>query len=67
VPFSVATLVGAIPWNLVLAYAGFQLGANYERVAAALGPFTLPLGILILILIIVAYYYGRRIGEVETR
>jgi membrane protein DedA with SNARE-associated domain len=66
-PFSVATLLGAIPWNLVLAYAGYQLGANYERVAAALGPFTVPLAIVILILIIVAYYYGRRIGEIEAR
>jgi membrane protein DedA with SNARE-associated domain len=66
VPFSLATVAGAIPWNFVLAYAGYQLGANYQRVESALGPFTLPLAILVLVLIIVAYYYGRRMGEAEA-
>jgi membrane protein DedA with SNARE-associated domain len=64
-PFSVATILGAIPWNLALAYAGYKLGQNYERVASALGPFTLPLAIVVLLLIIAAYYYGRRLGEDE--
>ena len=67
IPFSLATLAGAIPWNFVLAFAGYQLGANYERVANAIGSFTVPLAMLVLILIIVAYYYGRRIGEEEAR
>ena len=65
VPFTLATILGAIPWNLALAYAGFKLGQNYERVATALGPFTIPLAVVVLLLIVVAYYYGRRIGEVE--
>jgi membrane protein DedA with SNARE-associated domain len=66
VPFTLATIVGAVPWNLALAFAGYKLGQNYERVANALGPFTLPLAILVLLAIIVAYYYGRRIGETEA-
>lgn len=65
VPFIVATVLGAIPWNLALAYAGFKLGQNYERVSSVLGPFTLPLAIAVLVLIIAAYYYGRRLGETE--
>jgi len=65
-PFTVATILGAVPWNLALAFAGYQLGQNYERVASALGPFTIPLAILVLLAIIVAYYYGRRIGEAEA-
>src|SRR4030088_25022 len=32
VPFTLATVAGAIPWNIALAYAGFKLGQNYERV-----------------------------------
>jgi membrane protein DedA with SNARE-associated domain len=64
-PFSVVTVLGAIPWNLALAYAGYKLGQNYERVSSALGPFTLPLAIVVLLLIIAAYYYGRRLGEEE--
>jgi membrane protein DedA with SNARE-associated domain len=66
VPFALATISGAILWNLALAFAGFQLGKNYERVANALGPFTIPLAIIVLVAIIVAYYYGRRIGETEA-
>ena len=66
VPFTLATIAGAIPWNLALAFAGYKLGQNYERVAGALGPFTIPLAIVVLLAIIVAYYYGRRIGETEA-
>jgi membrane protein DedA with SNARE-associated domain len=66
VPFTLATIAGAIPWNLALAYAGYKLGQNYERVSAALGPFTIPLAIALLALIVVAYYYGRRLGETES-
>ena len=64
-PFSIATILGAIPWNLALAYAGYKLGQNYERVEAVLGPLTLPLAIVVLVLIVGAYYYGRRLGETE--
>ena len=67
VPFMLATVAGAIPWNLALAYAGFKLGQNYERVASALGPFTIPIAIAVLLLVIAAYYYGRRLGEEEAR
>lgn len=66
VPFIVATVLGAIPWNFALAYAGFKLGQSYERVSSVLGPFTLPLAIAVLVLIIAAYYYGRRLGEEEA-
>jgi membrane protein DedA with SNARE-associated domain len=66
VPFTLATIAGAIPWNLALAYAGYKLGQNYERVSAALGPFTIPLALAVLVLIVVAYYYGRRLGETES-
>lgn len=65
-PFSLATLAGAIPWNLALAYAGYVLGANYQRVEKALGVFTIPVAIVVLLLIIAAYYYGRRLGEAEA-
>src|SRR5256886_15681196 len=65
-PFTLATIGGAIPWNLALAYAGYKLGQNYERVAGVLGPFTIPLAIIVLVLILAAYYYGRRLGEAEA-
>jgi membrane protein DedA with SNARE-associated domain len=62
-PFTLATVLGAIPWNLALAYAGYKLGQNYERVSSILGPFTVPIAILVVVLVVLAYYYGRRLGE----
>ena len=62
-PFTLATVLGAIPWNLALAYAGYKLGQNYERVSGILGPFTVPIAIMVVVLVVLAYYYGRRLGE----
>jgi membrane protein DedA with SNARE-associated domain len=67
VPFATATVLGAIPWNLALAYAGYVLGQNYDRVAKALGPFTIPIAILILLALGLAYYYGRRLAEAPQK
>jgi membrane protein DedA with SNARE-associated domain len=63
--FSVATLAGAIPWNFVLAYAGFKLGQHYETVSATLHPFVVPIAILVVILLAVAWWFGRKLGEDE--
>jgi membrane protein DedA with SNARE-associated domain len=65
VRFTLATLAGAIPWNLVLAYAGFQLGKNYDKVAATISPFVIPIAIGVVILLAVAWWLGRRLGEDE--
>jgi len=65
VRFTLATLSGAIPWNFALAYAGFKLGQHYDAVATYLGPFALPIAIGIVILLAVAWWFGRRLGEAE--
>ena len=65
VRFTLATLAGAIPWNLVLAYAGLQLGKNYEKVAATVSPFVIPIAIGVVILLAVTWWLGRRLGEDE--
>jgi membrane protein DedA with SNARE-associated domain len=65
VRFTLATLAGAIPWNLVLAYAGFQLGNNYASVAATISPFVIPIAIGVVILLAVAWWLGRKLGEDE--
>ena len=65
VRFAVATLAGAIPWNFALAYAGYKLGQHYEEVATALGPFAIPIAIGVLILLGLAWWFGRRLGEDE--
>lgn len=65
VKFTLATLAGAIPWNFVLAYAGYNLGQHYQAVAATLGPFAIPMAILVVILLGVAWWFGRKAGEDE--
>jgi membrane protein DedA with SNARE-associated domain len=63
--FTLATMAGAIPWNFALAYAGYKLGQNYEAVAATMGPFAIPIAIVVVILLGVAWWFGRRMGEDE--
>jgi membrane protein DedA with SNARE-associated domain len=63
--FTLATMAGAVPWNFALAYAGYKLGQHYETVAATLGPFAIPIAIAVVILLGVAWWFGRRMGEDE--
>ena len=65
-PFVVATILGAIPWNFVLAYAGLKLGENWTRVESLLGKFTIPAALVVVLVLVLAYYVGKRSG-VEDR
>ena len=63
--FTLATLAGAIPWNFVLAFAGYNLGQHYQTVAATIGPFVIPIAIAVVILLGVVWWFGRKAGEDE--
>ena len=63
--FTLATLAGAVPWNLALAYAGLKLGQQYQTVATTLGPFAIPFAIGVVILLGLAWWFGRKLGEDE--
>jgi membrane protein DedA with SNARE-associated domain len=65
VPFAVLTLLGSIPWNLALAYAGFRLGRDYQSIEHTLGRLTIPVGLLVLAVLVVVYVLGRRWVERE--
>src|SRR3984893_13470116 len=65
--FSIATMAGAIPWNFVLAYAGYKLGQNYQTVAATMTPFVIPIAIGVVILLAVAWWFGRKLGDEEEK
>jgi len=63
--FTLATLAGAIPWNLALAFAGLKLGEHYQSVAATMGPLVIPIAIGVVVLLAVGWWFGRRLGEDE--
>ncbi|MEA2643268.1 MAG: hypothetical protein QOG08_294 [Chloroflexota bacterium] len=65
VKFIVVSLLGAIPWNAALAYAGYLAGQHWEQVATTLSPFAIPMAIVVVIILAAAWYFGRRLGEEE--
>jgi membrane protein DedA with SNARE-associated domain len=65
VKFIVVSLLGAIPWNIGLAYAGYLLGQHYQQVATTLGPIAIPMAIVVVLLLAAAWWYGRRLGDEE--
>jgi membrane protein DedA with SNARE-associated domain len=65
VKFIIVSLLGAIPWNFGLAYAGFLLGQHYQQVATTLTPFVIPMAIVVVIILAAAWWFGRKLGEDE--
>lgn len=62
VPFLVATTLGGGLWNLILLYAGFVLGENWEQVTATVESYKVPLLALTLLAVasIVAWFWVKR-------
>ncbi len=56
--FAVLSFVGSFPWSLGLAWAGFLLGENWERIREWMRPADIP--ILIVLVALVAWYVYRR-------
>ena len=65
--FVLATLAGAIPWNFALAYAGYRLGQQYQTVARDISPFVIPIAVGVVVLLAVAWWFGRKLGEEEEK
>jgi membrane protein DedA with SNARE-associated domain len=63
--FIVVSLLGAIPWNAGLAYAGYLAGQHWEQVAASLSKFAIPIAIVVVIVLAAAWWFGRRLAEEE--
>ena len=60
--FSILTFVGSFPWSLGLAWAGFLLGENWERIRDWMRPADIP--ILIILAALVVWYIYRRVRTV---
>lgn len=59
-PFAVLTILGCIPWIAGLTYAGYRLGQHWQDLERLLGRFTIPVGLLCAVLLVIAYVLGRR-------
>ena len=62
IPFTIATILGAIPWNFALAYAGLKLGDHYRDIEHNFGKLTYVFAVLVLLLVVAVYYFGKRHG-----
>jgi membrane protein DedA with SNARE-associated domain len=58
--FVLLTFVGAVPWNLALAYAGYTLGKNYDRVTVFVQRGGYLIAVVILVVLVAWWYRGRR-------
>ena len=56
--FSFYTFVGSYIWSLGLAYAGFQLGSNWDKLRSVMRPFDIP--ILIAIVLLIGFYIYKK-------
>jgi len=59
--FGILTFVGSYPWSLALAWGGFALGENWERIGDWLRPVAVPIAVGLVVLAV--YYLYRRIRE----
>ena len=60
-PFLAATAVGAFLWNYFLAYLGFKLGENWERIGEWLQPYeVVVIGLLVAAFIAYVVFHLRR-------
>ena len=59
--FTALTFAGSYPWSFGLAWAGFALGENWERLSGWFRPVSIPIAVAVALLI--AFFLYRRIRE----
>ena len=63
--FIALTVVGAIPWNLGLAYVGLKLGQNYDAIARFIQAGGYLIAVVVVVILVAWYLIGRRDDEEE--
>ncbi len=69
--FIVYSTLGAIPWSILLVWAGVQLGGNWVQIREMLQPYDLAIAVLVVLLVALFIWWrlgmpGRRRGERST-
>jgi membrane protein DedA with SNARE-associated domain len=60
VPFAVLTFLGALPWSAGLAIAGYEVGANYDRISGPIEKAAVVIAVLVVIAVVMWFVRGRR-------
>jgi membrane protein DedA with SNARE-associated domain len=60
VRFGVLTTVGALPWCVALAWAGYALGANYDKISGPIGTAAVVLAVIVVAAVVAWLVAGRR-------
>jgi membrane protein DedA with SNARE-associated domain len=61
----VYTFLGAFIWSAALAYGGFLLGSNWEKIRNIVRPFEIPI-VIAVVLLMVAFIW-RRLRELRNQ
>ncbi|MGI8610471.1 MAG: DedA family protein [Candidatus Dormibacteria bacterium] len=60
IPFTIATILGAVPWNFALAYAGLKLGDHYHDIEKNFGKLSYVFIAIVVLLVVAIYIIGKR-------
>ena len=60
VPFAVLTFLGALPWSAGLAIAGYEVGANYDRISGPIEKAAVVIAVLAAAAVVMWFIRGRR-------
>jgi membrane protein DedA with SNARE-associated domain len=61
--FVVLTFAGALPWCAALAVAGYQVGANYDRISGPITKAAFVLAALLAVAVVAWLWRGRRVAD----
>ena len=61
-PFLALTALGSLIWSSMLAYEGYKLGANYDRVSEFIAPISTV--VVLVVMLLLAYFVTKRIKTV---
>jgi membrane protein DedA with SNARE-associated domain len=61
--FSVLTFLGALPWSAGLAIAGYEVGANYDRISGPVEKAAIVVAVVVVIAVVAWFIRGRAAAQ----
>jgi membrane protein DedA with SNARE-associated domain len=63
--FFIYTFLGSLIWSTALAYGGYLLGSNWEKIRSVMRPFDIPIAIIAVALVVV--FVWRRLSSIRAQ